>query len=68
MSNRNFRGIPYYIKGTHAPMMRTRARMQIVASDRARRGNVPEYIHFTERPKKPLAAGSVGVRVGSFLY
>ena len=46
-------------------MMRTRARMQIVASDRARRGNVPEYIHFTERPKKPLAAGSVGVRVGS---
>lgn len=22
-------------------------------------------IHFTEHPKKPLAAGSVGVRVGS---
>ena len=46
-------------------MMRTRARMQIVASDRAGRGNVPEHIHFTEHPKKPLAAGSVGVRVGS---
>ena len=34
-------------------MMRTRARMQIVASDRAGRGNVPEHIHFTERPNKP---------------
>ena len=47
------------------PMMRTRARMQIVASDRAGRGNVPEHIHFTERPKKPFAAGLVGVHVGS---
>ena len=46
-------------------MMRTRARMQIVASDRAGRGNVPEHIHFTERPKKPFAAGLVGVHVGS---
>ncbi len=34
-------------------MMRTRARMQIVASDRAGLGNVPGHIHFTERPNKP---------------
>ena len=40
-------------------MICTRARMQIVASDRAGRGNVPEHIHFMERPNKLLAAGSV---------
>lgn len=26
------------------------------------REDVPGHIHFTERPKRPLAAGSVGVR------
>ena len=31
-------------KGTNVPMMRTRAKMQVVASDRARRENVPRYI------------------------
>ena len=35
--NRKFRGIPYYTKGTDVPMLRTRAKMQIVASDRAGR-------------------------------
>ena len=48
MSNRNFRGIPYYIKGTHAPMMRTRVRMQIVASDRARIRQGAFFIIFTK--------------------
>ena len=33
--NRKFRGIPYYTKGTDVPMLCTRAKMQIVASDRA---------------------------------
>ena len=49
-------------------MICTRARMQIVASDRAGRGNVPEHIHFMERPNKLLAAGSVWVTVWSVLY
>ena len=34
---RKFRGIPCYKKGTNVPMLRTRAKMQIVASDRAGR-------------------------------
>ena len=35
--NRKFRGIPCHKKDTNAPMLRTRAKMQIVASDRAGR-------------------------------
>ena len=35
--NRKFGGIPCYKKGTNVPMLRTRAKMQIVASDRAGR-------------------------------
>ena len=38
--NRKFRGIPCYKKGTNVPVLRTRAKMQSVASDRARSGNV----------------------------
>ena len=33
-------------KGTNVPGMRTRAKMQVVASDRARRENVPRHILF----------------------
>ena len=43
--NRKFRGIPYYTKGTDVPMLCTRAKMQIVASDRARSGNVRGAFH-----------------------
>ncbi|MBD9007250.1 MAG: hypothetical protein EGQ98_02575 [Clostridium sp.] len=35
--NRKFRGIPYYTKGIDVPILCTRAKMQIVASGRARR-------------------------------
>ena len=35
--NRKFRGIPCHKKDTNVPMLRTRAKMQIVASDRAGR-------------------------------
>lgn len=49
-------------------MMRTRARMQIVASDRAGRENMPGHIHFMERPNKLLAAGSVWEAVWIVLY
>ena len=35
--NRKFRGIPCYKKGTNVPVLRTRAKMQSVASDRAGR-------------------------------
>ena len=49
-------------------MICTRARMQIVASDRAGRGNVPEHIHFMERPNKLLAAGPVCGAVWIVLY
>ena len=35
---------PITQKGTNVPMMRTRAKMQVVASDRARRENVPRHI------------------------
>ena len=40
----NFLEFPITQKGTNVPMMRTRAKMQVVASDRARRENVPRYI------------------------
>ena len=33
-------------KGTNVPMMRTRAKQKHVASDRARRENVPRHILF----------------------
>ena len=35
---------PITQKGTNVPMMRTRAKQKHVASDRARRENVPRYI------------------------
>ena len=34
------------------PKMRTRAKMQTVASDRARRGTVPRHMHFIEMRKQ----------------
>lgn len=46
-------------------MICTRAKMQTVTSNRAGRENMPGHIHCTEHPNLPLAAGSVGVRVGS---
>ena len=52
----------------YVPKVRTRAKMQIAASDRAGRGNVPEHIHFMERPNKLLAAGSVCGAVWIVLY
>lgn len=39
-------------KGTDVPKMCTRAKMQTVASGRARRGNVPRHIHFIEMRKQ----------------
>ena len=37
---------PITQKGTNVPMMRTRAKQKHVASDRARRENVPRHILF----------------------
>ena len=37
---------PITQKGTNVPMMRTRAKQKYVASDRARRENVPRHILF----------------------
>ena len=36
--------LPVKQKGTRVPKMRTRAKMWVVASDRARRENVPRHI------------------------
>ena len=38
--------LPVTQKGTNVPMMRTRAKQKHVASDRARRENVPRHILF----------------------
>ena len=38
--------VPITQKGTNVPMMRTRAKQKHVASDRARRENVPRHILF----------------------
>ena len=46
LCNRKFLGSPITQKGTNVPMMRTRAKMEFVASDRARRENVPRHILF----------------------
>ena len=43
----NFLEFPIRQKGTNVPMMGTHAKMQVVASDRARRENVPGHIFFT---------------------
>ena len=54
LCNRKFLGIPYDDKkGTNVPMMRTRAKQKHVASDRARRENVPRHIlfYFTDNPR-----------------
>ena len=40
---------PITQKGTNVPMMRTRAKQKHVASDRARRENVPRHILFHYR-------------------
>ena len=47
--NRKFLEISYYTKGTNVPMMRTRAKQKHVASDCARRENVPRHILFHYR-------------------
>ena len=39
-------------KGTDVPKMRTRAKMQTVASDRTRRRNVTRHIDFIEMRKQ----------------
>ena len=43
---------PITQKGTNVPMMRTRAKQKHVASDRARRENVPRHIlfYFADNP------------------
>ena len=42
-------------KGTNVPMMRTRAKQKHVASDRARRENVPRHILFYFKKIRPCA-------------
>ena len=44
---------PITQKGTNVPMMRTRAKQKHVASDRARRENVPRHILFGAAVMKP---------------
>ena len=43
---------PITQKGTNVPMMRTRAKMQVVASDRALRENVPGHIFLHKWERK----------------
>ena len=40
------RGSMTFLTGSNVPKKRTRAKMEIVASDRARRENVPRHILF----------------------
>ncbi len=42
----DYKGISYYTKGTNVRMIHTRAKMQIVASDRARHENTPRCILY----------------------
>ena len=46
LCNRRLQGISYYTKGTNVRMIHTRAKMQIVASDRARHENTPRCILY----------------------
>lgn len=48
----NSEKFPVTLKGTNVLKMRTRVKMQFVASGRARRGNVPRHIHFIEMRKQ----------------
>ena len=52
---------PITQKGTNVPMMRTRAKQKHVASDRARRENVPRHILFYVTVDGITKGGPAGV-------